>query len=349
MSATKGQLSVFPVFMKVEGRFAVVVGDGANALAKASLLGESRIDIRIVSLTPSHALARYITQASLHHIQSGFSPDLLEGAALVFAATGVAASDAAIVAAARSFNIPANAVDRPGLCDFYTPALVNRAPLAIAIGSEGTGPVLAQLIRARIETLLPQSTGALARLASLYRAAADRLVPRGAARRRFWRAFFEGEISRHVENNDLPSARRAATRLLKDAEPQAGFVTLVQTGSGEADLQTLRTVRALQEADLVFHQAGLSAELLALGRRDADRIALDPAQPLSGLAATLAEHAHGGLRAVVLLSQPDALCNALACAFKAAGIGHCVIPGVGQSPLAANTDLAEFTATRRLS
>ncbi len=134
------RLSVFPIFLKVEDRFAVVVGDGPEAVAKARLLRESRIAIRLVSREPNDELAALVIQADLEHVPAHFSPELIEGAALVFAATGDEAADSAVVEAARARNIPVNAVDRPCLCDFYTPALVNRAPIAVAIGSEGAGP-----------------------------------------------------------------------------------------------------------------------------------------------------------------------------------------------------------------
>jgi uroporphyrin-III C-methyltransferase / precorrin-2 dehydrogenase / sirohydrochlorin ferrochelatase len=336
------RLSVFPVFLKVENRFAVVVGDGPEAVAKARLLRESRIAIRLVSREPNDELAALIIQADLEHVAAHFSPDLIAGAALVFAATGDEATDSAIVAAARTLNIPVNAVDRPCLCDFYTPALVNRAPIAVAIGSEGTGPVLTQMIRSRIETLLPRSTGPLARLGALYRVAVDRLVPRGVARRRFWRAFFDGEIAGLVEREDLPGARRAATRLLKNVAPETGFVWLVAAGSGEADLLTLRAVRAMQEADVVLHGEDLSAEIVAMGRRDAQRIAFHPDLPLAALTAALAAHAGEARRAVVIAAGQHDGFDTLAASLAAANIRFAIVPaaalhgsGVTQSILAA--------------
>jgi uroporphyrin-III C-methyltransferase/precorrin-2 dehydrogenase/sirohydrochlorin ferrochelatase len=325
-SISDGKLSVFPVFLKVENRFAVVVGDGPEAVAKARLLRESRIAIRLVSREPNDELAALIIQADLEHVAANFSPELIEGAALVFAATGEEATDTAIVAAARARNIPVNAVDRPCLCDFYTPALVNRAPIAVAIGSEGAGPVLTQMIRSRIETILPRSTGPLARLGALYRVAVDRLVPRGVARRRFWRAFFDGEIAGLVERQDLPGARRAATRLLKNVAPETGFVWLVAAGSGEADLLTLRAVRVMQEADVVLHDERLSAEIVAMGRRDAQRIPFDPDAPLTTLASQLAAHAGEARRAVVLAAGQHDGFEALAAALAAAGIRFAVVP-----------------------
>ena len=128
--------------------------------------------------------------------------------------------DAAVVAAARARNIPVNAVDSPDLCDFYTPAIVNRAPVAVAITSTGAGPVLAQKLRARIEAMLPPRLGALASLGDSFRAAAERVLPKGQPRRRFWSAFFEGRVADAALAGR--TGRGAAARLAaSDAMPTA--------------------------------------------------------------------------------------------------------------------------------
>ena len=278
MLQSEDRLSIFPVFMKVEGNVVVVVGEGEEALAKARLLSESRAQVRLVAQRPSSALAAFSIQADLQHVPAAFSPAHLEGSILAFAATGELETDMIVAQAAREAGIPVNVVDRPQLCDFYTPALVNRAPVAVAIGSEGTGPVLTQMIRSRIEAMLPASTGRLARLAALYRVAVDRLIPRGAVRRAFWRSFFEGEIAALVERNDLAGARRSATRLVKNGKPASGFVSLVGAGPGAEDLLTLRAQRALQLADVIVHDRLASPGVIALGRRDAERIPVGKAK-----------------------------------------------------------------------
>lgn len=343
MPANADKLSVFPVFLKVEDRFAVVVGDGAEALAKARLLGESRIAVKLVSPAPSGELAAYAIQADLQHVPTAFRPQMLEGAALVFAATGDEAADLAVVEAARVRNIPVNAVDRPHWCDFYTPALVNRAPVAVAIGSEGTGPVLAQIIRSRIEAMLPLSTGPLARLANRYRSVVDRLVPRGASRRRFWRAFFEGEVANCVEGGDMPAARRQVSRLIRSAEPAAGFVSLVGAGPGADDLLTLRAQRRLREADVIVHDGLVPERVVAMGRRDAERIPVGKAkgchsksqEEISQLLVALAKEG----KRVVRLKSGDPLVFGRAgeemSALREAGIAFDVVPGVTSALAAA--------------
>lgn len=274
MRPAEDQLSVFPVFFKITGQIAVVVGNGAEALAKARLLTECRIAIRLVAPAPSHELGVFIIQEDVEHIARPFEADMLSDAMLVFAATGVTEQDEMIVARARELKVPANAVDRPDLCDFYTPALVNRAPVAVAIGSEGSGPVLTQMIRSKIEALLPRSTGRLARLAAHYRDTVEQLIPRGAPRRRFWRLFFQGNVANAVNSGDLSAAMRHATRIMKGQMAETGFVSLVGAGSGAVDLLTLRAQRVLQEADVIIHDGLVPDELVAMGRRDAHRIAV---------------------------------------------------------------------------
>ncbi|MCJ9753292.1 bifunctional precorrin-2 dehydrogenase/sirohydrochlorin ferrochelatase, partial [Neorhizobium sp. BETTINA12A] len=212
MSPSQQRLSVFPAFFRVSGRSVVVFGNGDEAYAKARLLRNTDAEIVAYVSAPDADYAGWLAAQGIDTIHSDFSPDQLadqvKGAVMVFAATGDAALDRAIVIAARAEKIPANAVDQPDFCDFYTPALVNRAPVAIAIGTEGAGPVLAQMIRARIDQMLSPSLGVLARLAAEYRDAAERLVPRGVSRRIFWRRFFSADVASAVDANDIATARR---------------------------------------------------------------------------------------------------------------------------------------------
>ena len=328
------RLSAFPIFMKVENRFAVIAGNGQAALAKARLLGESRIAIRLIAPAPSRELGAFIIQADAELVAAPFAPVMLDGAALVFAATGDAALDETIAKAARERNIPVNAVDRPELCDFYVPALVNRAPVAVAIGSQGTGPVLTQMLRGRIEALLPRSTGRLARLAARYRRTVDRLVPGGAPRRRFWRSFFDGPIAQCIEQGDMAAARRSVTKLLKDIEARTGFVSLVGAGPGEEDLLTLRAQRALLEADTILFVTDVRESLVALGRRDARRMAV--AHREAG--ERLVQEALAGSRVVLLTAgdpRGDTSTDAVTAALRTAGIAFEIVPGVAASSQAA--------------
>ena len=153
------RLDVFPAFMKVAGRRVLVVGHGGEAAAKVRLLGETNARIVVVSKIVEPDLQEAIDLFETEHLAEDFQPGHLKDAALVFSAREDWDLDKAVVDAARAQGVPVNAVDKPELCDFYTGALVNRAPIAVAITSTGVGPVLSRHIRARIEAMLPRSTG----------------------------------------------------------------------------------------------------------------------------------------------------------------------------------------------
>lgn len=183
------KLSVFPAFFRVAQKSVAVFGNGDEAFAKVRLLLNTEARIVAYADRPEPAFEAFLDANNIETVREPFGAHQVEGSVLVFAATGNAALDRVVVTAARERKIPANAVDQPDYCDFLTPALVNRAPVAVAIGTEGAGPVLAQMIRAQIDQLLSPSLGIVASLAANYRDAVDRLVPRGVARRVFWRRF----------------------------------------------------------------------------------------------------------------------------------------------------------------
>ena len=212
MTEPQQKLSTFPAFFRVSGRTVVVVGEGDEAFAKARLLFNTDARIVVLAEEPEADFARFIADNGLVLVRASFSTAEIEGATLVFAATGDAATDRIISTAARALSIPVNAVDQPDYCDFFTPALVSRAPVAVAIGTEGAGPVLAQMIRAQIEQILPPSLGRLAVLANSYRAAVDRVLPRGLTRRVFWRRVFQGAVADAINNGDIELARRRPIR-----------------------------------------------------------------------------------------------------------------------------------------
>src|SRR5690606_38868596 len=140
------RLNAFPVFMRVEGAAVIIVGDGAEALAKARLLAQSSASLRMIAPDPEPDLLEWMKANGVEHVKASYDAAHLRRAVLAFAATGDEALDRRVVGDARLAGIPANAVARPELCDFFTPALVNRAPLVVAIGTEGAGPVLAQMV-----------------------------------------------------------------------------------------------------------------------------------------------------------------------------------------------------------
>lgn len=332
----KRRLDVFPAFFKVANERVIVVGHGAEAAAKVRLLGETNARIEVVSKEIAPVLRQAIETAGAVHVGTDFHSEILEGATLVFTAREDEALDRAVVEAAQAAGVPVNAVDRPELCDFYTGALVNRAPVAVAITSTGVGPVLARHIRARIEAMLPRATGDLARLAESFRETVSRVIRDGAARRRFWARFFSGPVAAqvHAGRNDL--ARTEVQRLLNGHADETGFVWLVGAGPGAEDLLTLRAQRLLQEADVIVHDALVPASVVAMGRRDAERVSVGKRKgahsvPQSETNRLLVHLARQG-RKVVRLKSGDPLVFGRAgeemAALKEADIGFEVVPGV---------------------
>ncbi|HEX2255118.1 MAG TPA: siroheme synthase CysG [Afifellaceae bacterium] len=348
------RMSVFPAFHKVAGRPVLVVGDGPEATAKVRLLLETQAVIRLVARRPETELAALIVARDIDHRPRAFRDHDVEGAVLVFAASGDRALDEQVVVAARARGVPANAVDVPELCDFYTPAIVNRAPVAVAITSAGDAPVLAQMIRARIEALLPPRLGALASLAGSFRGAVDKLLPKGQPRRRFWSRLLDGAAADAALAGRGGEARRLASKLLAQAETEpAGFVSIVGAGPGATDLLTLRAHRALQEADVIVHDGLVPEEVVAMGRRDAARIPVGKAKGRHSksqdeINAILLAEAMAGRR-VVRLKGGDPLVFGRAgeemAALRAAGIPFEVVPGV-TAALAAAAE-AEIPLTLR--
>ncbi|CAN7306139.1 siroheme synthase CysG [Neorhizobium sp. LjRoot104] len=340
MSPSQQRLSVFPAFFRVSGRSVVVFGNGDEAYAKARLLRNTDADIVACASAPEPDYARWLAAEGIETVQEDLSPDRIlgqvKGAVMVFAATGDAELDRAIVSAARAEKVPANAVDQPDFCDFYTPALVNRAPVAIAIGTEGAGPVLAQMIRARIDQMLSPSLGVLARLAAEYRDAAERLVPRGVSRRIFWRRFFSADVADAVDANDIATARRSANALLSTTGRAAGHIWLVGAGPGAEDLLTLRAQRVLMEADAIVYDALVPQAIVDMGRRDAERLSVGKrknchSKSQDEINRLLVRLGREGKR-VVRLKSGDPLVYGRAgeemAALREAGVTYEIVPGI---------------------
>ncbi len=330
------QLSVFPAFFRVEGQKTAVFGNGDEAFAKVRLLLNTRARIVAYAERPEADYHAFLIANRIETVRAAFSAEQVEGSALVFAATGNDADDRDIVDAARSARIPANAVDQPDYCDFFTPALVNRAPVAVAIGTEGAGPVLAQMIRAQIDQLLSPSLGRLAALATSYRKAVEQRVPRGVSRRVFWRRFFSGPVADAVANGNLPQAHHAADGLLGAVDKVAGHVWLVGAGPGAEDLLTLRAQRVMMEADVIVYDALVPQAIVDMGRRDAERLSVGKrkgchSKSQEEINDLLVDLGSQGKR-VVRLKSGDPLVYGRAgeemAALRAAGITYEVVPGI---------------------
>ena len=353
MSARSRKLAVFPAFHKVEGRRVVVVGGGAEAAAKIRLLSETRAEIVVYAAALDKEAGRDLIAA--HADWRGAWPAAadLSGAALVFAATGSEEGDREIWSLAHEVGVPINIVDKPELCDFYTPAIVNRAPLAVAVASEGVAPVLSRHVRARIEGMLSPAFGDLAGLAERLRSRVARTLDTSAGRRNFWARFFSGSIAEKVFAGRVGDAEDEALHLLEIAPNTVGHVSLVGAGPGAEDLLTLRAQRVLQEADVIVYDRLVPDAIVAQGRRDAERIHVGKAKgnhswSQDQINALLVREAGKGRR-VVRLKSGDPMIFGRAgeeiASLRAAGISFDIVPGI-TAALAAAAE-AEIPLTLR--
>ncbi|WP_158743305.1 siroheme synthase CysG [Acidisphaera sp. L21] len=305
----------FPIFMDLTGRHALVLGDGEASDRKAlALEAAGAIVIRTTT----------------------FQPAQLDECAVAIAAEAAESEIEALVEAANRRGIPFNVVDRPALCSFITPAIVDRSPLMVAISSGGAAPVLARLIRARIESLVPPAFGRLAAIADEFKAELRRRFPNTSLRRRILERALGGRVADLVVAGQENAAREEMTRQMAEGADSTGIVYLVGAGPGSADLLTLRAHRLLGEADVIVHDRLIGTEVLDMARRDAERIYVGKARanhclPQEGINDLLIRLGREG-RKVVRLKGGDPFVfgrgGEEAEALEAAGIAFEVVPGV---------------------
>lgn len=300
-------MKTFPMFLQMAGRRIVIIGGGEQAAQKTRLILKTEASVEIWAPALDPELSGLAAEARITHQTGPITPNTFSDTALVFIASGCPGIDMALHALAKAGGATVNVVDQPQLCDAITPSIVDRDPVVVAIGTEGTAPVLARQIKTKLEEALEPRLGDLAALAGRMRgAAAARLGPR--ARRDLWRWVF----------NDRPrqlftsGAERDAAKLIKTAietgefvATKGGSVSLVGAGPGAKDLITLRGVQRLQEADVIYYDRLLDPEILELARRDAERIYVGKAPgchswPQEKITQTLVAAAKRGKRVVRL-------------------------------------------------
>lgn len=266
-------MDLLPLFHNLRGRRCLVVGGGDVALRKLRQLADAGASIEVVAPQVNQAIREMAKNQTLNFLERPFAEDDIAGAVLVVAATNDDTVNAQVSQLAQAANIPVNVVDSPGLCTVVFPSIVDRSPVQIAISSGGNAPVLARMLRTRLEALIPSGYGKLAALAGKYR---DRVKTRfhsGLDRKAFWENVFEGDIAELVYSERLKEAdQRLEQRLEQDQPSSVGEVYLVGGGPGDPDLLTFRALRLMQKADIVLYDRLVSKEVMALVRRDAELI-----------------------------------------------------------------------------
>lgn len=264
-------MDYLPVFLRLAGVAAVVVGGGQVAARKAEWLLKAGARVTVLAPELGPALALRAARGELTHLADAFAPARLAGAAVVIAASDDRAVNAAVSGAARARRIPVNVVDSPELSSFIFPAIIDRSPIVIAVSSAGASPTLARRVRAEIEALLPARLGALARFLGARRAAVNRALAPGA-RRPFWERLLDGRAAGEVLSGDESAAARSFARELRSGSAGPGEVYLIGAGPGDPDLLTLRALQLLQQADVILYDRLVPDAILERARRDAERV-----------------------------------------------------------------------------
>jgi precorrin-2 dehydrogenase/sirohydrochlorin ferrochelatase len=259
-------MDAFPAFYPLSGATVAIAGSGEAAEAKARLFAGSPATIR-----------RLEGEAAL-------KPKSYAGAILAFIASPDDTFAETAAGAARAANVPVNVVDRPGLCDFTTPAVIDRGEVVAAIGTGGASPMLATLLRHDIETRVPEGAGRVAALFASLQDEVRKALPEPHRRRAFLRAALTSPAAEAAMRGDQASAAQLLRAALARDEPGAGMVQFIDA-RGPADLLTLRAARALASADVLACDAEAHAEVLALARRDAERTGPQAPERLAELAA----------------------------------------------------------------
>ena len=303
-------MKLYPLFADLTGRRVLVVGGGAVAERKAAALLEAGAAVTVGALAVTANLQDWATAGRIELRLGGFEQAWLDGCWLVIAATGQPLLNRRIATLAERRRLFVNVVDDAQLCSFHVPAVIDRDPVTIAISSGGTAPVLARLLREGLESLLDPALGPLAALAARLRDKIRARLPDLGARRRFYEQLLSGPVLQLLRRAQPAQAEAEAERALAGAATQSvGSVVLVGAGPGDPGLLTLRGLRALQQADVILYDRLVAAEVLALARRDAERIEVGKEAgqhhvTQERIHALLLEHARAG-RHVVRLKGGD--------------------------------------------
>lgn len=330
----------YPVFLRVADRRIVVSGGGEAAVAKLRLLLKTEARIEVFAAEADPLIRDWAAEGRLSVSARPVAAGDVAGARLVYAANDEPVEDARVAALAEAAGVLFNIVDNLEASAFLTPAMVDRDPLVVAIGTEGAAPVLARKVKAHLEEKLPAALGALVKAAEAFRPAAEAL-PKGRARRSFWSAVFSDAF--------VPGAApdaAALDRLLAEhlgAAPRKGRVLFVGAGPGDPDDLTMHARRALDEADVVIHDRLVPGAILELARREAEiveagKTGFGDSVPQDEINAMIVEHALRGEVVVRLKSGDPGVFGRLdeeidAC--EAAGIEWTIVPGLTSASMAA--------------
>jgi len=267
-------MDYFPVFVKLQEQNCLVVGAGEVAVRKIELLVRAGAKITVIAEILSSQVVAMQASHNLLILQKSFTAADVQGFRLVVSATDDIQTNQLVAKSAEAHNILVNVVDNPALCSFIFPAIIDRSPIIAAVSSGGAAPVLARLLRAKIESVIPPAFGRLAQLAEKFRDSVKQHIQEPAQRRIFWENIFQGPIAELVFAGNEHEAEQQLKQGLdgRQSGANAGEVYLIGAGPGAADLLTFRALRLMQQADVIVYDHLVSAEIIDLARRDAEKI-----------------------------------------------------------------------------
>ncbi|MBF7684355.1 uroporphyrinogen-III C-methyltransferase [Acinetobacter sp. B10A] len=295
-------MDIFPISLKLKQQICLIVGGGGIAYRKAFLLNKAGAIIHIVAPEVSADLEALVVQGKGQIFKRYFSEtDLDLPYKLVIAATDNAQVNQSVFEYCESRNLLVNSVDDIPHCRFMVPAIVDRSPLVISIASNGTSPVLSRQIRTQLETMIPHGMGKLAEFSGAWRTRVKAKIPSPEERRIFWENLYAGSLKEHVFNDQLEKAQAIMHDALEAWQTPQGEVYLVGAGPGDPELLTLKALRLMQQSDVVIYDRLVSAAVLELCRRDADKIYVGKSRsnhsvPQEGINQLLIQYAKEGKR-----------------------------------------------------
>ncbi len=335
-------MNTLPLFFNLTNKPVLIIGGGSVAKRKALLLQKSGANIHIIAKRIDDEFLAWIHQNNIHYqIKYYETTDLNKDFVLIICATDDNTLNQAVYQDAKTLNIPINVVDTPELCDFIFPAIVDKDPIVIGVSSNGNAPVLARLIRAKIESSLPSNLGELAKKAGEFRQTIKETLGDINQRRHFWEKIFDKVLNDKAIN---PLDEELNT-FIKNDNKNTGEVYIVGAGAGDPDLLTLKALRLMGQADVVLYDALVSPEILELCRRDSDKIFVgkkrsDHAKTQDEINALIVRYAKDGKR-VLRLKGGDPFVfgrggeEMLAC--QQAGVPYQVVSGITSALAAASS------------
>ena len=262
-----------PIFINVRQNPCLVIGGGDIALRKINLLIKAQAKVDCLSPLFCEGITNLSQNGDVNLIQKRFESDDIKEYAIIIASTDDSSVNALISKSAKKARIPVNVVDSPELSSFIMPSIVDRSPVIIAVSSAGRAPVLARIIRAKLETVIPSAYGVLAEIAGEYRQKVKDRFSKIKDRRAFWEFIFSGVIAEKVFSGRINEAKDDIDKQLKRAsEIELGEVYLVGAGPGDPDLLTFKALRLIQQADVVLYDRLVSKGVMELVRRDSELI-----------------------------------------------------------------------------